>query len=251
MANSIEKLTDILVDSKNIVFLTGAGMSVAAGLPTFRGTSGLWNTSESMRWAHRESYDNNPTEWFVGFWRYYEKRQVLAPSIAHHALSGIVGKLGADVVTQNIDGFDLEAGVPPTKLYEIHGNDRHLYCTGCDYSVCTREWILNNPEQELPKCPNQHPLKPSILLFGKDSVPGLDLVREMAYARITEADTLIAVGTSLEIPYVADLALDFSDAKERLVIINPERTIADAAAQIVVRETAELALTNLHKNLEL
>lgn len=251
MPSNIEFIAEIIAESRNTVFLTGAGMSKLAGLPTFRGNGGLWNTAGSMEWAHRQRFDTNPAEWFVEFWKYYEKRQALVPSIAHYALSGIVGAIGADLVTQNIDGFDLEAGANPTKLYEIHGNDRQLCCTGCDYLIGTRDWMINNNEHGLPTCPDRHPLKPSILLFGQDSVPGLDIVQQDAHTRITEADTLVAIGTSLEIPYVADWVLDFSELKDRLIIINPERTIADAAAQIVIRETAEVVLTNLYAYLEL
>ncbi len=251
MNGSIERVAELLKESRASVFLTGAGMSKLAGLPTFRGKDGLWNTADSHDWARRETFNHNSEDWYDTFWKYYEKRQTLIPSIAHQALSGIANALRADLVTQNIDGFDLNAGVSPLRLYEIHGNDRRLCCTECDYNIATKDWLEGQTKGTLPVCPDKHILKPTILLFGNDEVPGLRAVRDNAYDRIVEADTLVAIGTSLEIPYVAEWVLEFANTKEQLVIVNPERTIGDAAAQVVVRETAELALTNLYQYMEL
>jgi NAD-dependent deacetylase len=236
----------IISNSSKTVALTGAGISKSAGLPTFRGNSGLWNQANTLQWANRRSFDLNASAWYESFWSYYHKRKNVEPTIAHIALREMVdAKIISAIITQNIDGLDLQAGTPSSALFEIHGNDRNLHCTHCDYCVTTEAWVSINRASLVPYCPDGHALKPDILLFGDDLVPGLAAVHSAAMAALRESDTLLVVGTSLEIPYVADWVLDYVDQEKPVITVNPQRTIIDAAARLVINQTADLTLSSI------
>jgi NAD-dependent deacetylase len=236
----IEDVVSMLNDSKNTVALTGAGISKAAGIPTFRDVGGLWSQDEVIKWANRRSFNKDPADWYETFWKFYERRQHTVPSLAHYALKDLVQASRLDaIVTQNVDGLDLLAGTPPDSVFEIHGHDRALSCTVCDYHVATKSWLVHHHKIEVPQCPDNHLLKPDLLLFGVDSVPGLPKIRNAAVNRVNEADTLLVAGTSLEIPSIAELILDFAAQDKDVIIINSKRTIADAIASLVIHASTE------------
>lgn len=242
----------MLIESEAAVALTGAGISKASGIPTYRGPDdGVWRDSVAREWPTREAFDGDPAGWYERFWEFYNVRQGALPSAGHTALRDMVDTSLVDsVVTQNIDSLDRKAGTLPEKILEVHGNDRALSCTRveeCNFSIPTEKWLSGNDPSSLPTCPNDgEPLKPDIILFNDEAVPD-HVARDWhrAWDVIDEADTLMVVGTTLAIATWAGAVADFAVKRKPLVVINPNPTPVDKMARSVIHRPAEEALPEI------
>jgi NAD-dependent deacetylase len=227
--DKIDELIKMIKDSKRIVFFGGAGVSTESGLKDFRSKDGLYN----------EKYDYPPEEilshtFFINntseFYKFYkDKLNSLnyKPNITHKVLKKMEdsGKLTA-VITQNIDGFDKEAGVK--NVIELHGTVRENYCMKC-HKFYDAEYIFNS--EGIPKCTCGGVIKPNVVLYEE----GLDQDNTSnAIKEISNADMLIIGGTSLTV-YPAAAYVNYFRGKY-LVVINNEKTIADSFANLVINE---------------
>ena len=218
----IVEIAGLLAASRRPLFITGAGISAASGLPTYRGVGGLYENGvneegipfeevlsgymlrtrpeltwrEIVRMAHR----------LAG------KAQVNA---AHRAIAEVPH---AVVLTQNVDGLHLEAG--SRHVIEIHGNLRELLCTVCTYRRANDDW-QNLPIP--PRCPECGAvLRPSAVLFGEALPPA-------ALARLDEElargfDLVFTIGTTSLFPYIAEPVALAASAGIPTIEINPEPT---------------------------
>lgn len=251
--SEIAEVADLLLESKTTVALTGAGLSKAIGIPTYRDENGKYMDLESWKWAQWETFDTEPGWWYKRFWQFYNMRQNAVPSAGHHALRDMVEAGVIDsIVTQNIDGLDLKAGTPSSKVLEVHGNDRSLTCTrleSCDYRIETAEWVAAGNYPALwPTCPRDAQiLRPDIILTNDEAVPdhvGRDY--RAAPEVLEAADTLVVVGSSLPIIPWYEAAHDAGlDEDKSLVVINPNPTNVDRYAQHIIREPAEAVLPEI------
>lgn len=175
---------------ERVVALTGAGISVAAGLGTFRGAGGLWTAHPDVEAAmHASGLPHNlPALWDV--WGGIRRRALVAgPSPAHRALADAQ----VQVVTQNIDGLHQDAG--STDVLELHGSAAWAVCLDRRCSHRVEVDLTGEPEPgHIPQCPacGTH-LRPDIVLFGEPLDPGVWRASEAA---VCEADLLLAIGTS-------------------------------------------------------
>lgn len=115
---------DLLQKAKNVVVLTGAGTSAESGIPTFRGSGGLWRTFRAQDLATLEAFRRNPSL----VWEFYSYRREVVltkqPNKAHYAIVELQKKFGEQgrnvaVITQNIDGLHQAAGTK--EVIELHG----------------------------------------------------------------------------------------------------------------------------------
>lgn len=115
---------DLLHKAKNVVVLTGAGASAESGIPTFRGSGGLWRTFRAQDLATLQAFHRNPSL----VWEFYSYRREVAstkePNKAHYAIAKFQKKLKNDrksvtVITQNIDELHQRAGTEG--VIELHG----------------------------------------------------------------------------------------------------------------------------------
>jgi NAD-dependent deacetylase len=250
--SSIEAAANLLLESETAVALTGAGISKASGVPTYRDSDGLWQDVDLQRWSLREAFDEDPAGWYANFWRFYNMRRGLPPSLGHQALRDMVEASVIDIiVTQNIDGLDQRAGTPASKILEVHGHDRSLSCTRveeCDFTIPTEEWLAANDPTLLPTCPaDDAPLKPDTILFNDVVVPE-HVARDWhaAWEVIDQTDMLLVVGTTLEVITWEEAVRNFDpDGKKNLAVINPNPTKADHIADVVVSSPAEEALPEI------
>lgn len=205
--NSLTKAAELLRTSRSAVALTGAGISVASGIPDFRSPEGLWSEFDPMEYATMDAFTEDPKKvWqmFVAVSRLVRKAH---PNVAHIALAELehAGRLKA-LITQNIDGLHQLAG--SKKVVELHGTGRILACPDCNYQEPTPEPGLQ-PEPvpcprvaTVPGTHHQHKfLKPAVVLFGED-------VKHEAYMEFIHwqntMDLLLIVGTSVDVyPAVA------------------------------------------------
>ena len=232
MNTEIEKLTQILRDSNNIVFFGGAGCSCESGIPDFRSASGLWNEKLKINLTPEQLVSHTmfmkyPKEFF----EFYRDKLIYPdakPNAAHIALAKLeeMGKLKA-VVTQNIDGLHQAAG--SKNVYELHGSVLRNYCVRC-HAFYDEKFILES--KGVPTCTKcGGNVKPDVVLYEE----GLDdNVIRGAIAAISKADTLIIGGTSLVVYPAAGLINYFRG--KNLVLINKSSTSADNKADLVIHE---------------
>lgn len=232
MNTEIEKLTQILRDSNNIVFFGGAGCSCESGIPDFRSASGLWNEKLKINLTPEQLVSHTmfmkyPKEFF----EFYRDKLIYPdakPNAAHIALAKLeeMGKLKA-VVTQNIDGLHQAAG--SKHVYELHGSVLRNYCVKC-HAFYDEKFILES--KGVPTCTKcGGNVKPDVVLYEE----GLDdNVIRGAIAAISKADTLIIGGTSLVVYPAAGLINYFRG--KNLVLINKSSTSADNKAYLVIHE---------------
>ncbi len=135
---------------KNIVILTGAGVSVASGIKPFRGTNGLWNDPSVERMSSITTLKSDPIA-VLKFWT--EMRLMILttqPNPAHTALSQMESTLRPDqnflLITQNIDGLHTNAG--SVKVAELHGN---ILRARCSNETCAFKPVVDTSGKPNPR----------------------------------------------------------------------------------------------------
>lgn len=182
-----------------ILVVTGAGISRAAGLPTYRGTGGLYPSGAIPLRAHDARSKNLPDLWQRLMPLIDGVRQA-APTPAHLTLAGC---RGVTVVTQNVDGLHEAAGT--TNVVAIHGSLAHARCLhpGANhrYDVPAQDAFV--AAVDVPRCPvDNSRLRPDIVLFEER----LDMaLLQTAQRAARDADTVLVVGSSLQVHPTAGL----------------------------------------------
>lgn len=210
---------------RNIVVLSGAGVSCAAGIPDFRtpGT-GLYDNLEKFGLPYPEavfdlSFYNVNSQPFVSLASELWPGMKHSPTISHCFVALLESKnLLVRNFTQNIDGLEILAGVSEDKLVECHGHFRTASCISCgipfDGKECKRQIVEEQIAPPCPKC-ERGVIKPDIVFFG-ESLPvrfGKVLHGDMAYT-----DLLIVMGTSLKVAPVSLIPEMVSTRCPRLLI---------------------------------
>ncbi|MCQ2463816.1 MAG: NAD-dependent protein deacylase [Clostridia bacterium] len=236
--SDIERLQQVIDESRRIVFFGGAGVSTESGIPDFRSVDGLYNQKYSVppETVLSHTYFVRHTEEFFRFYRDKMIFRDAKPNITHYKLAQLeqAGKLTA-VVTQNIDGLHTAAG--SKKVFELHGSVLRNYCTKCGkfHGV---DFIMQS--KGVPKCECGGTVKPDVVLYEES----LDMnVMGGAVAEIEKADTLIIAGTSLTVYPAAGLIQYFNG--KNLVIINRDATPADGKAGLVIHARVGETLSNI------
>jgi NAD-dependent deacetylase len=207
-----------------VVFFTGAGISVGAGLPTYRGPAGLYENTDL---EPPQASDVTPAR-LPALWDRFRPRlqaaEALRPSAAHLAVAALEAALPtpSTVVTQNVDGLHTLAGSPT--VHELHGSLRTircLECSGIDVIEAAR-WA----DDGVPRCRHCGAMcRPNVVLFG-ESLPGDAWDRAMQ--AMHSASTVVAVGTSAQVYPAAWLIAPEQSPGALRVWINPDTPPPDA-----------------------
>ena len=223
-----------LREADTAIALTGAGLSAASGIPTFRGEDGIWGEEFSEADFHVSRFERDPD----GFWEdRIDLNEVLRPdgiepNPAHEALAALenAGVLDA-VVTQNTDGLHDAAGTGT--VLELHGNAERVVCHGCGRTKPATEIHDRIRSGENPptcsECAGIY--KPDVVLFG-ELLPRDVLKRARRLAEA--ADVIVAAGSSLQVDPAASLPSYQRDGV--LAIVNYERTRYASRATYTFRE---------------
>ena len=200
---------------RNIVILTGAGVSAESGIDTFRSAGGLWEQHRVEDVATPEAFARDP-ELVL---RFYDMRraaiQTKAPNPAHHALA----RLERDwrhgtvtLVTQNVD--DLHGRAGSARLIHMHGEHLNAWCTACDARVAWRAPLIDRPP--CPACA-ANALRPDIVWFGEMPYRMDDI-----HAAMRAADLFVSIGTSGAVYPAAGLVRSARDLGARTLELNLE-----------------------------
>ena len=234
MDERIQQVRKRLATGARITVLTGAGVSAASGVPTFRGAGGLWRNRQAQQLATPEAFEHDPAlvwEWYA--WR----RQVIsgcAPNAAHETIARWSERPGFTLVTQNVDGLHERAGT--RNVIRYHGSIWTLKCSG---GCGAPDWDdLRVPLDPLPpRCPRCGALaRPGVVWFGEPIPPSALRAADAA----TACDVFLSVGTSSVVYPAAGLIAAARARGAFTVEINPEAT--GAAVDIAIALPAEDAL---------
>lgn len=182
---------------KELVVLTGAGMSVESGLSTFRGGGGLWDNHKVEDVATPEAWKRNP-ELVLNFYN-LRRKELLAvkPNAGHLALAELEKEYDVKIITQNVDNLHEKAG--STNVLHLHGELMKVRSTGPGEEIFT----LSDDNYETHPgdvCPEGFQLRPHIVWFG-EAVPAMD----QAIRTVEEADIMLIIGTSMQVYPAAGL----------------------------------------------
>jgi NAD-dependent deacetylase len=201
---------------RNIVILTGAGISAESGLRTFRAADGLWEDHPVEQVATPQGFRRDPGR----VQRFYDQRraQVLAaqPNPAHAALARLDAEFPGEllIVTQNIDDLHERAGAH--RVLHMHGEALSAWCLACD---ARHAWT--GTLQDDPPCPacGEAALRPYIVWFGE-----MPYRMEAIFDAIAEADLFVSIGTSGAVYPAAGFVQQAASSGARTLELNLERS---------------------------
>ncbi len=174
---------------RNIVVLTGAGISAESGLATFRGPDGLWVGHRVEDVATPEAFARDP-ELVHAF---YDARRAnlgqVEPNAAHRALARLDAEWPGEllIVTQNVDDLHERAGAK--RLLHMHGELMSAWCRACDMRARWKGAMGDGPA--CPKCGAAGRLRPDIVWFGE-----MPYEMDRIDRALMEADLFVSIGTS-------------------------------------------------------
>ena len=229
---------------KNLVVLTGAGMSAESGISTFRDAGGLWEQYPVEQVATPEGYVANP-ELVINF--YNERREQLLdvkPNRGHILLAELEKNFNVTVITQNVDNLHYRAG--SSLVIHLHG----------ELTKVTSSLKPNNPKciKELKpeefrvkmgdKAADGSQLRPFIVWFG-EPVPMIETAIDYAM----KADIFVIIGTSLNV-YPAAGLLNYVPGNVPVYLIDPKEVTVNSGRKVhVIRKGASAGVEELQKML--
>ena len=229
-----------------ITVLTGAGVSAASGVPTFRGADGLWKKHRPESLATAEAFRRDPK--FV--WEWYDwRRQVLStkmPNRTHEVLAAWSRRYpNFTLITQNVDGLHERAGT--RNVIRFHGSIWEVQCwNNCPPSP--PRWLDETvPFPEIPpNCPHCSGIvRPGVVWFGEGIHPSV-LQRSVD---ALDCDVFFTIGTSSQVHPAASLVFAAKERGAYTVEINIEATPASERLDLSLQGPAEGVLDNIERAL--
>jgi NAD-dependent deacetylase len=247
VVSSLQRAAEILAGSKDLVVLTGAGISTESGIPDFRSPGGIWTKYDPQEFTY-QNFVSNPAH-RERYWKMsLDIHPVLAgaePNAAHRAVAALErqGRLRA-VITQNIDGLHQRAGSSAERVIEIHGTALAVVCLSCDDRT-SREAVQARVAagEATPECLLCGGiLKPATVSFGQ-AMPERETA--LAFEHAENADVFLVIGSSLVVHPAAYLPVRAVECGAKLVIVNLDSTPYDRLASVVLRGKAGEMMSSL------
>lgn len=224
---------------KNLVVLSGAGMSAESGIPTFRDMGGLWEKYDVTEVASPQAWAKDP-ELVLRF--YNERRKKLLeshPNEGHKILAELEKVYDVQIITQNVDDLHERAG--SSKVFHLHGELRKVRSTkNASLIYDLNGWELKSGDL----CDEGSQLRPHIVWFGEE-VPGIPEAQKMVH----KADLFLVVGTSLNVYPAAGLASIIPDNVPIYVIDPGQPNIVTSQPITIIKEKASAGLKKLKEEL--
>jgi len=211
---------------KQLVVLTGAGMSAESGIKTFRDADGLWEGHDVMEVATPEGFAANP-ELVLDF--YNQRRKQLfdvKPNSAHIDLAKLEVDFKVTIITQNVDDLHERAG--STNVIHLHGELLKVRSSYDENDI--RKWKTDLILGDV--CQKGHQLRPHIVWFGED-VPMIESAVEIC----ATADVLVIIGTSMQV-YPAASLMHYVPQNTPTYFIDPKPSVDSKENLTVIAETA-------------
>jgi len=245
-STAIDEIVDLMNPEMNLFVVTGAGMSAESGLPTYRGVGGLYNSGETDQGMTIEqllsgsTYRSQPEL----TWKYLGEIGKACSGASHNRGHEILAEMEpyfADfcILTQNIDGFHLEAG--SKNVIEIHGNLHHLRCDHCGH----RKFVGTFDEIDIPPQCDQcgEMMRPHVVLF--DEMLLADACDHLARQWEKGFDMVLSIGTTSVFPYIREPVDHCARGGKPTIEINPTITSVSDFCQFRLPVSATLALEQI------
>lgn len=231
MSNQASLSTWIRRSQRSVLF-TGAGISTESGIPDFRSPGGVWAKYKPVYFDEFMASRDARAEYWRQKCEAHREFADAKPNQGHRILARWESAgLLVGVITQNIDGLHQLAG--SQNVLEIHGTARSAACMKCGVRLAIDPLVAEFLEtQQPPDCEQcGGPLKHATISFGQS----LDeKVMQTAHQWMTEADLVLALGSSLVVHPAASLPQLASERGARLVIINRDPTPLDSMADLTI-----------------
>jgi NAD-dependent deacetylase len=177
------------MDIRNIVILTGAGVSAESGVATFRGPDGLWEGHRVEDVATPEAFARDPTLVHAFYDARRAKLGTVEPNAAHRALARLDAEWTGELllVTQNVDDLHERAG--SKRLIHMHGELKKGWCLACDGRFGWHGCMGENAS--CPNCAETGAVRPDIVWFGEMPCD-MDRIEDA----LRDCDLFVSIGTS-------------------------------------------------------
>jgi NAD-dependent deacetylase len=235
-----------LAGAREVLFITGAGISADSGLPTYRGIGGLYGDTPTDEGLSIEEALSGPV--FARdpglTWKYIRQIEQACRGASHNLAHRRIAELERHlprvwVLTQNVDGFHREAG--SEHVIDIHGDIHDLQCTQCRWKTRVADYSALDP---LPRCPECGAVvRPRIVLFG-EMLPGA-AVDELEHQLMCGFDLVVSCGTSSLFPYIAQPVVHSRALGRPTIEINPGDTIVSDIVDVRLKMQASEAMQAL------
>lgn len=233
------------MNRKNIVILTGAGISAESGVPTFRDSDGLWCNYKVEEICTHDALDwNRPV--VIDFYNQRRKQlDEVQPNKAHIELTKLETKYNVNIVTQNVDDLHERAG--SSNILHLHGELRKVCCTSHPDDHVFKLETLKHGEKEIwkqgenDKCPICGDLLRPYIVFFNEAVPNI----EPAVNLVQKADILIIIGTSLQV-YPAASLMYYAKSDSVKYLIDPKAEPSSKVSNLtIIKEKATIGVPQL------
>lgn len=242
--DELEQAAQLLRAARRVVALTGAGVSAESGVPTFRGSGGLWQGRRAEELATPTAFARDPEL----VWRFYEERRrrltSVQPNPAHRVLAAWQDRFPSyTLVTQNVDGLHWAAG--SRQVLELHGNIWRVRCAACGREREDRTVPLPALPPRCTRCGGME--RPAVVWFG-EGLPEDVFFRAAEAAG--EADVILVVGTSAVVYPAAGLVELAASHGASVIEVNPEPSALAHHASVALRGPAGEVLPRLDTTLQ-
>jgi NAD-dependent deacetylase len=242
--DKLDLLATRLRQASRVTILTGAGVSAASGVPTFRGSGGLWRQFRAEDLATAGAFARDPAL----VWEWYAWRRELVAACEPNPAHDVIARWSREfprcvVITQNVD--DLHVRAATSNLIRVHGSLWELSCWQKCVDEPWRDEAVPLPATP-PSCPHCGGLaRPAVVWFG-ESLP------EQAVGAALDAcscDVFLTVGTSALVYPAAGLVHEARRRGAFTAEINLEPTPASAGVDVACHGRADELLPDIARRL--
>ena len=266
LAKDIEALDEFLASHTRITVLTGAGISLASGIPTYRDKAGHWRHSEPIKHQEFLAESDRRRRYWARSMRGWPAVRDARPTAAHRALAILERRGHIDtIITQNVDRLHQRAGC--ARVIDLHGRLDRVQCLDCNGFHCReriqQQLVRGNDsvraataarpdgDADLPADVERQfkvpacsacggTLMPDVVFFG-GTVPRSRV--QACTDAVERSDALLAVGSSLQVFSGFRFCRQAQRLGKPLAVLNPGITRADDIAQLKVSADCQALLT--------
>jgi NAD-dependent deacetylase len=242
----IDEVVNLLLKSRSLLVITGAGLSADSGLPTYRGSGGLYKNDVDEQGISieeilsLEGFCRDPSSVWRHIGQVENSCRNVQPNRGHYVIAAMEHRFERFwVLTQNVDGFHQRAG--SRNVISIHGNIHNLRCTSCDYRTTIESYAGLDLVPHCPLCDRL--IRPDVVLFGERL--NQDAIKLYDHEMDQPFDIVFTVGTSSLFTYIRNPVIGAALLDRPTVEINPERTEVSDIVQFRLPLRAEQALDEI------